>query len=202
MRYLFSLLCSVILLAACSPIIEKHITMNRFNKEVSLEKVKLASPIPIELIYDPKINIHIDKQSGFFLQHVDSAYVRTIRERLIQEFATANIHVTDSKSAIRLRIDEIVLTEKNVEGTDSDNESTIEVDVELYMRGFLHNTSESTPKLIEALLGTTTTTGLSLFSILFDDSDFDIQKNNTFEEGIVEKNLITLFVKKCAENIR
>ncbi|MDT7831090.1 hypothetical protein RQM59_01795 [Flavobacteriaceae bacterium S356] len=175
--------------------------MNLFNKEVTLEKVKLASPVSIELTYDPKINIHIDKQFGFFLQNIDSTYVHTIREQLIQELATANIHVTESKSAIRLRIDEIILIEKNEEGTDSDCESTMEVDVELYMKGYIYKTTDSNPKLIEADIGTTTTTGLSLFSILFNDSDFDVQKNNTFEEGIAEKNLITLFVKKCVKNI-
>lgn len=201
MRYLISTLCITMLLMACSPIIEKHITMNSFNKEVNLSKKRLKSPISIELNYDPKINIHIDKEYGFFLQQVDSTYVYNIQENLIQELAEANIFVTDKKSRFRLSIDEISLIEKNVEGTDSDNLSTTEVDVELYMKGFLYQDSKPNPALVEALIGTTTTTGLSFFSILFDSSEFDVQKNNTYEPGVAEKNLLILFVKRCLENI-
>ncbi len=201
MRYLFPALFSIIVLTACSPIIEKHITMNRFNKTVNLEKVKLASPVSVELIYDPKIDIHINKQYGFFLQHVDTLYIDNIREHLIKELAEVNIHVTGKKSVLQLSIDEIRLIEKLEEGTDSRGDDTTEIDVELYMKGHLYNTSSNDQQLIEAIIGTTTYTGLSLFSVLFNDSDFDVQKNDTYEAGVAEKNLITLFVKKCSQNI-
>lgn len=176
--------------------------MNHFNKEISLKKKKLETPMYVQLIYDPKINIHIDKSSGFFLSTVDTAYVMNFRTNLIKELEKVNIIVTSEAAPASLSIDEILLIEKNVEGSDSDNQSTIEVDVCLYMSGYLDQRLSSQKQRIEALIGNTTTTGMSLFSVLFGSSDYDIQKNDTYEEGVAEKNLLTLFAKECVEKIR
>lgn len=201
MRSLLYFLCFLWFFISCSPIIEKNITMRDFNKKIIVEKKKLKNPIYIELIYNPKINVHVNKQSGLFLNNIDSLYVENIQNKIIEELKKVNILVTNNISNFSLSVNEIIMIEKNVEGTNSDSEDTIESELKLSINGYLYDKSKRKRKFIESLSGTTTRTGMSFFTILFNDSDFDAQKNDTFEKGLVEKNLIKLFAIKCAENI-
>jgi hypothetical protein len=176
--------------------------MKEFNHKVKPSKNDIKNSHYLKLIYDPKIDVFINQKKGKFLKTIDSSYINNLKNKISKELAELNIYVDDNQEKFTLTIDHFYMLEHQVEGTDSDNNPTVEISASLSLKGKLHDNENNTIKYIQSDIYHTTHTGMSFLSALFKTSAFDIQKGNTFKEKMIENNLIKMFAIKCLKNIQ
>ncbi|CAM1365215.1 exported hypothetical protein [Tenacibaculum litopenaei] len=194
--------CLLLSLSSCRLFFESQVSMRRFNNDLTNTHRKLEKPVLISLIYEPKINIHIDREQGEFLQKVDSSFIKAFPSKLMNALKDVNIIPSETgKPQHTIYISELILSEATFEGTDSNHETTTELAVELLLSGYIHDVKTGQNQPVKAYLHTQTHSGSSLMmEALFNDTT-NYRKNDSYTAGTAENNLIKLFARKCASKL-
>ncbi len=191
----FSILLSCSLLLSSCFILEKEVTMRKFNHKVKTENYKLPNIIEVNLVYNPKINFEITKKT-LFLKKIDSAFVDNFKNNLIEKMLNCNIKcIENSSSKVTISIDNIKFLEDLVNRSyDDDGEDVFTLENRVIMRieYTVHKNDSDKGKKLKNYIYNETVTNKNLFL------GIEIEKNNTFELGMAEENLLQIAANNCA----
>lgn len=192
---------SIILLIGCAFlwsscfILEREVTMRKFNHKVKTEKYSLPNPVEATLIYNPKIDFEVSNKA-LFLKNIDSAFVGNFKSKLIEKLTNSNINCTEnSGSGIKISIDNIYFHEEIVNRSymdDAEDVHTLENSVVLRIEYTVYKNSSDKGKKMKNYIYNETVTNKNLLLGL------EIEKKNTFQLGLAEDNLLQMAANDCA----
>lgn len=195
------------IIASCSSLWEKNISMRKFNHPIQCENEGLPTPQAVSMNFSPQIDALITNHRPF-LAEVDSTYLLGLVDEFRDMLAKCNLQVKyKATQRFSIKVNHVLFKEELVSIHDLNSDmdpASVENRIIIVIRGSITDRHSRTTEPIDIkTIHKTETDSSTFFNLLTLNTEFEETKgSNTIQMGMIEANSIQSFANGCSAFIK